>query len=212
LKIKGQYYFDSLEKAEPLIILIHQFKSKKEQWNEFFIDSLIAKGYKVIAYDIRSHGESDKAKVGDMQLLTDKEQAPKDLEAVLKWAKHQQEIDSLRIGIVGTSIGASLAIYGEYFLGAKSIIGISGGKSTFEGLTGFMEALMGRLVQRIPNVLFICGDKDGNYAKDEQYIFDNYTKEPNEIKIFNSEKHGKDLIEQFPEINTMIINWFAKTL
>lgn len=212
LKIKGNYYYKLLDKAEPVIILIHQFKSNRDQWNEYFIDTLVARGFKVITYDIRSHGESDKAKVSDEQLLTDKQQAPKDLEAVIAWTKHQREIDTNRIGILGTSIGAALAIYGEYFLGAKVIVGVSGGKSTFEGLTGFKEALMGSPVRRIPGALFICGDKDDDCLKDEQYIYDNYIDAPKDLKVFSSDKHGKDLIEFYPEINKLIIDWFVKNL
>jgi dienelactone hydrolase len=212
LNIKGYYYYKSSGKTEPLIILIHQFNSNQKQWSNDFIDTLMENGYKVLTYDIRSHGESDKAEVEFQKLLTDREQTPKDLKAIIEWTKKQKGIDSNRIGIVGTSIGASLALYGKFYLGVKSIVGISGGKSTFEGLTGLLEVMMGHPVIRIKNVLFICGNKDGDYAKEEQYIYDNYVDPPEDFKIFDSDKHGKDLISQFPEINNLIVSWFAKTL
>ena len=212
LNIKGYYYYKNPDTKEPLIILIHQFNSNQKQWNKDFIDTLMENGYKVLTYDIRSHGESDKADVDFQKLLTDREQTPKDLKAIIEWTKKQKGIDSNRIGIVGTSIGASLALNGKFYLGVKSIVGISGGKSTFEGLTGLLEVMMGHPVIRIKNVFFICGNKDGDYAKEEQYIYDNYIDPPEDIKKFDSDKHGKDLINQFPEINNLIVNWFAKTL
>ena len=216
LNIKGDYYFyqNKTELKQPLIILIHQFRSSRQQWNKDFIDSLVNNGYKVLTYDIRGHGESDKIKSDLSNLLTDKEQAPKDLDAIFKWAKIQMGIDTSRIGVAGTSIGASLALYTRYFLGAKTIIGISGGKKSFEGITGIDERTMGAgmAARRVSSVFFICGSKDNDYIKEEESILENFVMEPKQIKIFESEKHGKDLIQQYPEINGMILNWFNKYL
>jgi len=216
LKIQGEYFF-SKEKSnvkEPLVILIHQFKSDRRQWKQDFIDSLLRYGYKVITYDIRSHGESDKAKVELMNLLTDKEQTPKDIEAVFIWTKTEEGIDTARIAVVGTSIGASLALYSKYYLGAKTMVGISGGKSTFRSLTGIDERSMNAsmVARKTLSVLFICGKNDGEYAKDEESILYNFIESPKEIKLYDSDKHGQDLIEQFPEINIKIIEWLKKLL
>jgi dienelactone hydrolase len=214
--IKGDFYYlkDNYQKKEPLVILIHQFKSDRKQWRKDLIDSLVNCGIKVLTYDIRGHGESGKPNTDFMNLLTDREQAPKDLISIFKWCKEQNGIDSTRIGVLGTSIGASLAIYTRYYLGSKTIIGISGGKKTFEGLTGIDERTMGSgmAAKRISSVFFICGDKDNSYADEEKSIMETFILEPKESKIYDSDKHGKDLISQFPNINSLIINWFKKYL
>jgi pimeloyl-ACP methyl ester carboxylesterase len=215
LKIVGNYYFttDKEKVRQPLIVLIHQFRSSKEQWSKDFIDSLIAKKYKVLTYDIRSHGESDKAKVAMDDLLTNPDQAPKDVNAVLKWAYRNDGVDTTKIGFAGTSIGGALGFYGRIH-GGKSVVLISTGKMTFEPLTGYDERRMSmaRPLLRVKNALFISGEKDGTHAMDSKNIYDNFLDPPSELKFYNSDRHGKELIEAFPEIYTLIINWFGKTL
>jgi pimeloyl-ACP methyl ester carboxylesterase len=216
IKLSANYFYKSSKKdiKEPLIILIHQFRSNKEQWAVEFVSRLIDSGYKVIAYDIRGHGESGKVNYELSNLLSDGTQAPKDVDAVLKWAYGKKDIDSARIGVIGTSIGASLGIYAKLKKSIGSVIAVSGGKGTFEAFTGYDDRMMvmGRLFARIPDVLFVCGKFDGNYADEEKAIYDNYLGEPKEILFYDSEKHGKDLIKQFPEIEEKSINWFKKTL
>jgi dienelactone hydrolase len=214
IKISANYTYKTDKVKQPLVILIHQFRSDKEQWSQIFMDSLLAKGYKVLAYDIRSHGESGKAKVEIDELLSNPEQAPKDVDAVIKWAKMQPSIDTNKIAVVGTSIGGSLGIYARINNGVKSVVSVSSGKSTFEAFTGYDERKMSmaRPIPRIKNVMFISGDKDKNIADEQRNIYENYLDDPKELQIYKSEKHGKYLIEEFPQINDLIINWINKTL
>jgi hypothetical protein len=207
------YYIkdDKLQK-QPAVVLIHQFRSSKEQWSGSFIDSLTNAGYKVLAYDIRGHGQSSKVKYNLSELLTDPYKAPNDIIAVFKWLKDRQGIDSTRIGVIGTSIGGSLACYARYFLGAKAIIGISNGRSTFEKFVGINDMMMGRMFPRITNVLFICGSRDDQIAEGEKHIMDMYIGDPKELKVYDSDKHGKDLIEQHPDIYSLALEWLKKYL
>ena len=213
--VADYYYFsDNKDKKQPLIILIHQFRSSKEEWDKAFIDTLLSKNYKVLAYDIRSHGQSGQASVSQAELLENREQAPKDVDAVLNWAYTQKGIDSAKVGIVGTSIGGSLGIYGKIFKGVSSVVAVSSGKSTFQAFTGYDDRMMSsmRPILRAKNVMFVCGINDNNYFEEEKNIYDNYLMEPRELSKYESDRHGKDLIAQYPEILKLITNWFSKTL
>jgi dienelactone hydrolase len=215
IKIQGTYYYDNLDisKKQPLVILIHQFMSDRSQWKEDFIDSLLAKKYKVITYDIRNHGESGKAVDNIEDILKAKGNAVLDLKAVFDWAKSRNGIDSSRIGVIGTSIGASLGLYSKYELGSKTVICISAGKGTFEAFTGYSELKMGIIVKKINSVFFICGDKDGSYPDDAKNIYTNFVDDPRELKYYNSDKHGKDLvITQNQDINNIMLDWLKKNL
>ncbi|MBZ0202773.1 MAG: alpha/beta fold hydrolase [Ignavibacteria bacterium] len=213
--IAGSYIFlDGLrDSREPVVILIHQFNQTKEQWKADFVDSILVMHYKVIAYDMRGHGKSDKQD-GDLSvLLTDPEQAPKDLEAIVNWAKTQKGIDSTKIAAIGTSIGGNVAIYGKQKLAIKVGISISNGKKTFESFTGYDERIMGRsFYPRMNNLLFISGSKDGDHQAGQKWMIDNFVVEPKELKVFDSDKHGMELIEELPEIRTIMLNWLKKYL
>lgn len=215
LKIHGTYYYNNIEitKKEPLVVLVHQFMSDRGQWKQDFIDSLVSRKYKVITYDIRNHGESDKGAVYINDILTAKGNAILDIEAVFNWAKKRTGIDSTRFAVVGTSVGASLGLYSKYNLSVKTVVCISIGKNTFSEFTGFSELSMSAgPVRKVNSVLFICGDKDGTYPDDSKDIYTNYVDQPKELKYFNSDKHGKDLFLQYPEIKNLIIDWLVKNL
>lgn len=209
----GFFYSDgNKETPQPLVILIHQFMHSRQQWKKEFIDSLLEAGFKVLAYDIRGHGKSSKQN-GDIEvLLSDREQAPNDLKAVFEWTKKEKGIDTARIAAVGTSIGGNLALYAKFFLDAKLAVSISNSKQGFEAFTGYDERMMGRMVPRRSNVMLICGNKDGSSESDQKYIYDNFLFENCEMKVFDSDKHGMYLIEEHPEINTLILNRLKKYL
>ncbi|MBI5402351.1 MAG: alpha/beta fold hydrolase [Ignavibacteriae bacterium] len=217
-KIQGTYYYNNydLSKRQPLVILIHQFMSDRSQWKSELIDSLIGRKFKVVTYDIRNHGESDKGADNIEDILTEKGNAILDLQAVFKWAKTRSGIDSMRIAVIGTSVGGSLALYSKYELGSKTAVAISAGLSTFDAFNGNMSARMSSNspvpVKKISNVLFICGDKDGIYPEDTKKIYTDFTDDPKELKYFNSDKHGKDLCTQHPEIKFVILEWLGKNL
>jgi pimeloyl-ACP methyl ester carboxylesterase len=214
VNLSANYFYSEgmKESSQPLVVLIHQFRKNKEQWAVSFIDSLAGAGYKVLAYDIRGHGQSDKVNYELTDLLTDPNKAPVDVAGVFKWAKEQKGIDSTRIGVMGTSIGGNLACYARYYLGAKTVISVSNNEEGFEKFLGIDPRAMGRVMKRISSVMFICGSKDGNHEQEEKYIMDNYIMEPMELKVYDSDEHGINLIREFPEIRTIALNWFKKYL
>lgn len=213
--IAGSYiYFEGLrDSREPAVILIHQFNQSKDEWKADIVDSLLVMHYKVIAYDIRGHGKSDKQDGELSGLLTDSKQAPEDLAAIVDWAKVQKGIDSTKIAAIGTSIGGNVAIYGKLKLDIKVAIAVSNGKNTFEVFTGYDERMIGRaFFPKMNNLLLISGKKDGDHEAGQKWILENFVIEPKEMKVFDSDKHGMELIEEHPEIRTLMLNWLKKYL
>ncbi len=200
------------ETTQPVIVLIHQFNQSKDQWPDSFTQMLINENYKVFTYDIRGHGSSSKVDYEIDKLLTDKDEAPKDLIAVFGWLKQQRGVDSNNIGAMGTSIGGNLACYARLFLGAKAVVSVSNSKDGYFTFMGIDERMMNKLFPRISNVLFICGKNDGKHAADEQYLMDNYAADPKDFKVIDSDKHGIFLIEEHQDIYQDAITWFKKFL
>jgi esterase/lipase len=214
VKLSADYYYISgtKETQQPLVVLIHQFNQNKKQWAEGFIDSLVSSGYKVLAYDIRGHGESDKVSYDLTELLVDPDKAPKDIEAVFNWAKAQKGVDTSNIAAIGTSIGGNLACYAKYYLGAKTIISVSSSAEGFYKFMGIDPRMMGRVFTRISHVLFITGKRDGDHEKDANEIMYDYVMDPKELDVIDSDKHGIFLIREHTEINSLIYGWLKKYL
>lgn len=216
LEVPAGYYYTSGKKetAEPLVILIHQFQQSKEQWQQSFIDTLTAQGYKVLAYDIRGHGKSAKVKYDLTKLLEDPELAPNDIKGVVSWAKKQKGIDSARIAAIGTSIGGNLAFYAKMVLKIKTAVAISNGKETLEKYIGYDERMMSNRPQmtHTESVFLICGNKDGDSEAGQKFMMTNFLNDPKEMKVFDSDKHGKALLEEHLEIYNLILNWLNKNL
>ncbi len=214
-EISGSLYFSESKKDEsqPLVILVHQFNQSRAEWQQSFIDSMLVNGFKVLAYDIRGHGKSSRQNGKLEDILTDPEQAPLDIKAVTVWAKKRQGIDSSRIAVIGTSIGGNLALYAALNCGVKVPVAVSNGKYSFEAFTGYNEMMMGRpYFPKMKNALLICGSKDGDHEAGQKWIYDNFCGDPKEMKVYDSAKHGKFLLEEKPEAKDLILNWLKKYL
>lgn len=214
-KLSGKYFYNSGSKdsAQPVVILIHQFNSNWDEWEMSFVDSLIAMNYKIFIFNIRGHGGSDKQNGKLESILTDPNQAPMDLKAAVKWLKEQKGADTNRLAAIGTSVGGNMALYGALNLNIKVPIAISNGKATFEAFTGYNEMMMGRpSFPKIKNALLICGSKDGDHEAGQKWILENFCSEPREMKVYDSDLHGKKLRTEHPEMNSQIFNWLKKYL
>lgn len=214
ITLSADYFYkpEQKDKREPCVVLIHQFKSNKEQWAKSFIDSLLASGIKVLTFDIRGHGGSQKVDYDLKILLSDNDKAPNDIKAVFKWLFEQKGVDTNHIGVMGTSIGGNLGLYSMFFLHAKACVSVSNSLQGFTAFTGIDPRMMGKLFPKTKNVLLICGNKDGDAEQDQRAIFENFIDDPREIIVYDSEKHGKYLIEEFPDIYNKALNWFKKYL
>lgn len=214
-QLRGKYFYDfsSKDSAQPVVILIHQFNSNWDEWGMNIVDSLILMRCKVFVFNIRGHGGSDKQNGKLESILTDPNQAPLDLKAAVKWLKEQKGADSTRLAAIGTSVGGNMALYGALNLNIKVPVAISNGKETFEAFTGYNELMMGRpSFPKIKNALLICGSKDGDHEAGQKWILENFCSEPREMKVYDSGKHGKMLLAEFPEMNSLIFDWLKKYL
>jgi dipeptidyl aminopeptidase/acylaminoacyl peptidase len=99
----------------PAIIICHGVGANKSDFTEFAV-SLAKRGYYVLLFDFRAHGESG----GGRTSLGYHEQ--KDILAALSILKSREEIDLDRIGIYGFSMGGATAILAAAQSGTFSAI------------------------------------------------------------------------------------------
>jgi len=99
-------------------IMMHGLASTKGEWFNF-ADKLAKEGYGYFAFDLRGHGESTKNKNGeiiDYRYFGQPGPGSKwelmitDVDSAVKYLTNKKGINKNRIGIMGASVGASLAL------------------------------------------------------------------------------------------------------
>ncbi|MFC1500917.1 alpha/beta hydrolase [Elusimicrobiota bacterium] len=117
-------------------VLLHGLGSSKEEWKH--LQGILArKGYGVLAYDARGHGESNKVDDGNIlnyNFFGDPTETDQwtnmivDLNSVINFLISEKEIKRHKIGLIGASIGANVAmIYGASHYEVPVIVLLSPG-------------------------------------------------------------------------------------
>ena len=115
VEIVGDYYAPEGKKKAPCAICVHMYPAERSSWKPLVPD-LRARGFAVLAYDIRGAGESllPKEKAlnrlygdRDTKLFGD---AWKDAEAAAKFLAGRKECDASRIVMIGASVGCSISL------------------------------------------------------------------------------------------------------
>jgi len=178
-KLAGTYWVPDPKKRHPTIILSHQFNSSRHDFDTF-IPILLKNGYAVFAYDTRGFGESKNgtANINDF---------PKDVLGAVEFLKRQAEVDSSRIGIIGTSVGANVA-----FVVSGSIKEIRAAVALSPSNTGARGVLLGNdILNFSPSHLFIASDE--REKSDADFIFGKAVK-PKEQHEYPGFGHGIGLL------------------
>lgn len=98
------YLPGTIEKpGAPAVLLMHMFGAQRGDW-EPLIGPLVDAGYAVLNVDLRGHGDSGGQR--DWTL------AVQDVADWFAYLKTQPSIDPARLGVIGASIGANLALIG----------------------------------------------------------------------------------------------------
>ena len=97
----------------PAVLLLHGFGEDRAVW-EPLKKRLINAGWAVIALDLRGHGESktrnQRPVVAAPEWRTSPQEFPLDLDPVLDWIKSQPRLNNRKIAVIGSDIGANLAL------------------------------------------------------------------------------------------------------
>lgn len=103
----------------PAVLLLHGYGENRSVW-KFLEQQLLTRGWAVMALDLRGHGESKSRNQVPIQASpewrTDPHQFPVDVDPALDWIKAQPRINTKKIVIIGSDVGANLALIasGQY--------------------------------------------------------------------------------------------------
>ena len=97
----------------PAVLLLHGYGEDRAVWNAFTRE-LLNRGWAVMALDLRGHGESKTKNQRPIQATqewrTSLHEFPLDIDPALDWLKAQPRINNSRIVVIGSDVGANLAL------------------------------------------------------------------------------------------------------
>src|SRR2546428_13660143 len=97
----------------PSALLLHGYGEDRSVWKDF-AQQLRNRGWAVMALDLRGHGESKSRNQRPIQASPewrkDPHEFPVDLDPALDWLKAQPRINTRKIVIIGSDVGANLAL------------------------------------------------------------------------------------------------------
>lgn len=111
----GDLYLSDKQTDKPLIVLLHSFSLSSSVWTDI-AQNLRAKGYNILAMDIRGHGRSvynEDMKLKSRFKFTQKEwsKLPEDVAQSIDYIKtHYTKVNCKDVIIVGADIGASAGL------------------------------------------------------------------------------------------------------
>ncbi len=114
--VTAAYYPSSLPQA-PAVLLLHDFGKDRDEWGAFPL-LLQHNDIAVLAIDFRGHGESIRRLTANGPQRMDYRQFAErdfpsmllDINAAMDWLEEQSVIDKKRIAILGSGLGANLAV------------------------------------------------------------------------------------------------------
>jgi pimeloyl-ACP methyl ester carboxylesterase len=97
----------------PAVLLIHGYGEDRSVWRDLS-QQLLTRGWAVMALDLRGHGESKSRNQLPIQASPewrrDPHEFPVDVSPALDWLKAQPRINTRKIVIIGSDVGANLAL------------------------------------------------------------------------------------------------------
>jgi dienelactone hydrolase len=161
--IVGDFYPAPVADDElpPVVILLHMYKKTRADWKPL-IPELHKKGISALAIDLRGHGESiEPSDAGLVEQVASRKRKvfvdmKDDVLAAYGWLADNARVDLSRFGIVGASIGATVAFkYAADDLSVDAVIALSPG-------TGYMKIRSTKDIEKIQGryITLICPEEE----------------------------------------------------
>jgi dipeptidyl aminopeptidase/acylaminoacyl peptidase len=227
---------EQLRARMPAIIICHGVGANRSDFTELAV-SLSKRGYAVLVFDFRAHGESG----GSRTSLGYHEQ--KDIIAALGFLKAQPDIDGKRLGIYGFSMGGSAAILAAAQTAEFRAVAVDSAFTSLrdqarDAITGFYRlpsfpflplSIMGYQLYfqtRVDNIspvsviakiapaqiLIIAGEGDALIPADNGRRLFSAAKEPKELWIILNADHGATMVAAGGEYEKRVGEFFDRNL
>jgi pimeloyl-ACP methyl ester carboxylesterase len=191
--------------SSPAILLLHMLGQKRQDW-DVFAEELVANGYAVVSIDLRGHGQSTKQNDETINYAKfnsdDYQNMVLDVEAVMKYFRNDVRIDSTRIGIVGASIGANVALQAAAAdTGISAVVLLSPGRN-YRGVA--TEVAMLDYGKR---PVLIAASEEDEYATTSSQYLKELAQGSCRLLLYNNIGHGTRMLGKNTDLEDQIIEW-----
>jgi predicted esterase len=197
----------------PLILFLHSIGADSAEWGTFPASVKDQLHLATLNIDMRGHGKSNLNKNSRKiywQNFTNKDyqKFPYDVVDVLKYIKTQYpEIDSSKVAIIGTNLGANTALMsGSYGVNAKTIIMLS----PMLQYKGFDLRLP--IVKYGNHPLLFMASKKDKYPYQSCLELIKFAQGKKLLKVYPSGGNGVELLKFQSDAKPLIVNWLKENL
>ena len=195
-------WHEPVYRPAPAVILVHMLGRSRRDWDDVG-DRLASAGIGALAIDLRGHGESAHGPVGEgsgYSVMT------QDIAAAKRFLRARIDVVPSRLGILGASIGASLAVLDAASDPAVASLALLSPSMDYRGLR--IEAAARKYGNR--PMLLVASDDDP-YAR--RSVADlQKTGNPRELVQLSGAGHGTNMLRRSPELGYSLVEWFRRTL
>jgi alpha-beta hydrolase superfamily lysophospholipase len=192
--------FEASPRPAPGVVLVHMLSRNKGDWGNLG-DRLQDAGITALAIDLRGHGNSS----GSALSLPDMVQ---DVRAAVLWLSARQGVRPDAIGIVGASLGASLAMLASADLPAVRVLALLSPSLDYRGLradSAVLKQIGGRAI-------WLAAATDDPYALRSVREIAANASGPRDERLVNGQAHGTRMLGADAELGRSLVDWLRRSL
>ncbi len=205
VQIAGSFYQPSRRPA-PCVILVHMLTRSRDDW-QALASRLADAGIAALAIDLRGHGASGPDLRADPAALQDLSPDLMDVQAARLFLSMRPDLGITTVGIAGASIGANLAVLAAASDPTIRSIALLSPGLDFRNLHA--EAALRKYGER--PALMIGSQEDG-YATRSIRKLQKAGNGTREVRLVNAAGHGTAMLSRQPDLMSLIVEWFQRTL
>lgn len=197
-------WYEPSHRPAPAVILVHMLQRSRRDW-ENFASRLASSGIGALALDLRGHGESS----GEASSADSSDHAAmvQDIRAARSFLATRADVQSLRIGIAGASIGANLAVLEAADDAGIVSLALLSPSLDYRGLR--IETAVRKYGSR--PILLVVGEDDA-YARRSALELQKAGRGIRELLTLTAAGHGTNLLGRSEDLPHALVAWFQRTL
>jgi len=201
--IAGTYY-EPARRPAPMVLLLHMPTRNRGDWVSLG-RRLAESGVGTLAIDLRGHGESGAGAESEPTAVL--ESSLRDVEAALAWLSRRPEAIPGRLGLVGASGGANLAVLAAAADPSVQAIVLLSVTLDFRGLR--TAAAFQKFGTR--PALLIASHEDSYAARSARDV-STKAPGPREVWLLDGAGHGSVMVSRHPDLVSSMVDWLSARL